>query len=183
MGRTYESALVMIWHISRYSHHLQGRNTTSERQGGMSGKIIEMRRPGGDHVCGYYYDRAAALMSEGRYGEAEALIADGREAEPFNADLARSLNNRSPALAALGLRTEALADATEAVKIYRELAATHPDTFNADLAWSLNKHPGENSSSRTIPFRTSQSCEKIDGLNWCAAITRLERANSMGIYP
>ena len=54
----------------------------------MSGKIIEMRRPGGDHVCGYYYDRAAVLMSEGRYGEAEALIADGREAEPFNADLA-----------------------------------------------------------------------------------------------
>ena len=49
-----------------------------------------------------------------------------------------SLNNQSTALAALGRREDALAAITEAVEIYRELAAARPDAFRPDLAGSLN---------------------------------------------
>ena len=41
-------------------------------------------------------------------------------------------------LSALGRREEALEQAQEAVKLYRELAAARPDAFRPDLAGSLN---------------------------------------------
>ena len=41
-------------------------------------------------------------------------------------------------MAALGRREDALAAITEAVDIYRELAAARPDAFRPDLATSLN---------------------------------------------
>ena len=52
--------------------------------------------------------------------------------------LATSLNNLANRLSALGRREEALAVATEAVEIYRALAAVRPDAFRPDLAGSLN---------------------------------------------
>jgi tetratricopeptide (TPR) repeat protein len=52
-------------------------------------------------------------------------------------DLAGSLNDHSNRLAALGRYEDALAASTDAVTIYRELAAAHPDAFRPDLAGSL----------------------------------------------
>ena len=49
-----------------------------------------------------------------------------------------SLNNQSNALAELGRREDALAAITEAVALYREVAAARPDAFRPDLAASLN---------------------------------------------
>jgi tetratricopeptide (TPR) repeat protein len=53
-------------------------------------------------------------------------------------NLARSLNNLSVRLGALGRREEGLVVITEAVGIRRELARVRPDAFLADLASSLN---------------------------------------------
>jgi Tetratricopeptide repeat len=52
--------------------------------------------------------------------------------------LARSLNDLSVRLGDLGRREQALAAIQEAVTIYRELAADHPDAFRPGLALSLN---------------------------------------------
>jgi len=52
-------------------------------------------------------------------------------------DLARSLNNLSLRLAALGRQEEALAVSQEAVTIRRELAARWPDAYRYELAGSL----------------------------------------------
>ena len=52
--------------------------------------------------------------------------------------LAEWLNNQSSRLAELGRREDALAAITEAVALYRELAAARPDAFRPDLALSLN---------------------------------------------
>lgn len=52
--------------------------------------------------------------------------------------LARHLNNRSNRLSALGRREEALAAITEAIHIYRQLAAQRPDAYLPDFASSLN---------------------------------------------
>jgi hypothetical protein len=57
-------------------------------------------------------------------------------AEPIR--LAMSLNNLSNRLSGLGRREDALAASTEAVQVYRELAAARPDAFLPDLAMSLN---------------------------------------------
>lgn len=69
------------------------------------------------------------------------LVGSQRRAEESTgeaADLAVSLNNLSLGLLALGRRREGLAAIEEAVSIRRQLAATHPDTYDADLAVSLN---------------------------------------------
>ena len=65
-----------------------------------------------------------------------------QEANPtdpaFTPDLASSLKNLSNRRADLGRREDALAAITEAVDLYRGLAADRPDAFTPDLASSLN---------------------------------------------
>ena len=50
---------------------------------------------------------------------------------------AMALNNQSRRLAELGHQVEAVAAATDAVTIYRELATTRPDAFRPGLAMAL----------------------------------------------
>jgi Flp pilus assembly protein TadD len=54
----------------------------------MSGKVIEIRRRGGDDAGECLYDRASELVALGMLDEAEELIAEGRLLEPVDADLA-----------------------------------------------------------------------------------------------
>ena len=49
-----------------------------------------------------------------------------------------SLNNLATMLSELGRREEALTQAEEAVRLYRQLAAARPDAFLPNLAMSLN---------------------------------------------
>ena len=53
-------------------------------------------------------------------------------------DLARSLNNQSIHLAGLGRRKEALQAITEAVEVFRLMAAARSAVFRPDLAAALN---------------------------------------------
>ncbi|MGH3570134.1 MAG: tetratricopeptide repeat protein, partial [Pseudonocardia sp.] len=55
----------------------------------------------------------------------------------FEPDLASSLNNLSVMLSNLGRREDALTATTDAVEIYRRLAATNPAAFEPDLARGL----------------------------------------------
>ena len=58
--------------------------------------------------------------------------------EAFTPDLAGSLNNLAAMLSELGRREEALAAATEAVTIRRDLARARPEAFTRNLTVSLN---------------------------------------------
>ena len=57
--------------------------------------------------------------------------------EGAQSELGRLMNNLSVRLSALGRREEALAQAEEAVRLYRQLAKARPDAFLPDLARSL----------------------------------------------
>jgi tetratricopeptide (TPR) repeat protein len=72
------------------------------------------------------------------------LLAKFREAqetapsEQIRASCARFTHNFAARLSYLGRREEALEQAEEAVRLYRELAGQRPDAFRPDLAGSLN---------------------------------------------
>src|ERR1035441_1674199 len=58
------------------------------------------------------------------------------DSEQTRSELARLSNNLSIRLSDLGRREEALAQAEEAVRLYRQLAQGRPDAFLPDLASS-----------------------------------------------
>ena len=59
------------------------------------------------------------------------------EGEEITSELGRLMNNLSVRLSDLGRREEALAQAEEAVRLYRQLAQARPDAFLPNLARSL----------------------------------------------
>ena len=80
-----------------------------------------------------------ALVTGGARGIGRAIaLALARLLEDEPATRASSLNNASVFLSRLGQREEALAAATEAVTIRRDLARARPEAFTPDLAGSLN---------------------------------------------
>jgi len=98
------------------------------------------------HDFGNAYDLLNALAPAwGTYYRAEDWVALGkvfldifRKVEPPDPILAQLLNNLGNILSELGHREEALEATGEAVKIRRELARKHPETYLPDLAMSLN---------------------------------------------
>jgi tetratricopeptide (TPR) repeat protein len=80
----------------------------------------------------------ADLAAEITTGLVHRLRGTSKDTEHIDTgDLARWLNNQSNRLADLGRREDALAAITEAVAIYREVAAARPEAFRPDLTASL----------------------------------------------